>query len=374
MLKILFIVSTLKKTGPINMVYTLINELDKNSFDPIILTLSKEDDVKSSMLDDFKRINTPIFSLNLTRFQGLQKGKYSIKQFALKHQVNIIHNHGLRPDLLTSSSNIKIPIISSIHSNLYDDYTLGYGNLIGKVAAYLHIKSLKGKTSVACSNFVAQNLSKRYKVSFKTILNGVSFEYFSLPSISDKEMIRNRLRLNLGNTIFISAASFIVRKSPQIIIEAFLSSRKSKNSVLIMLGDGPLLANCKEMTKGDSRIIFLGNIPNVKDYLKASDYYISASQSEGLPIAVMEAMSCGLPIILSNIPSHQEILNFLPNWPYTFDVNSSLQLSKIIDNLHENDLNNLSLKAHDVIENKLNSKMMTKSFETLYHQSVHIIN
>lgn len=373
MIKVLFIVSTLRKTGPINVVYTIISELDKTKFTPVILTLSKEHQSSVSMMSDFEKLNTSIFSLNLSRIKALICAKKYIKSFVLNHNIHLVHTHGLRPDLLTRPSfAIKIPIISSIHSNLYDDYTLNYGKLIGAFLTFLHVKSLKNKTSVACSFFVAKKMHEKYGVFFKTIHNGVSFNTFNKPSLQQKQVSRKKLNLSANSTIYLSAASFISRKNLETIIKAFISSQKSENSILVMLGDGPLLEDAKKLAEKNNRILFLGNIPNVVDYFTSADYYISASLSEGLPIAVMEAMACGLPVILSNIEPHIEILNYFTNWPFKFEVNSSNDLAEKMNNIIKEDYDRLSNLSRDVIKQHLNSKIMANSFEKLYLNQANI--
>ena len=74
-----------------------------------------------------------------------------------------------------------------------------------------------------------------------------------------------------------------------------------------MLGEGPLWEDLKK--EGDDRILLPGFKTNVYDYLIASDYYISASDVEGLANTLLESMTVGLPMLLSDIPSHQEVLS-----------------------------------------------------------------
>ena len=61
-------------------------------------------------------------------------------------------------------------------------------------------------------------------------------------------------------------------------------------------------------------------IGHVQEYLGASNYFISASLAEGLPNSVLEAMACGLPCILSNIPPHVEIHEMNKDSSLMFDI------------------------------------------------------
>ena len=76
---------------------------------------------------------------------------------------------------------------------------------------------------------------------------------------------------------------------------------------VIKLVEGPLWEDLKK--EGDDRILLPGFKTNVYDYLIASDYYISASDVEGLANTLLESMTVGLPMLLSDIPSHQEVLS-----------------------------------------------------------------
>jgi len=88
-----------------------------------------------------------------------------------------------------------------------------------------------------------------------------------------------------------------------------------KNTFLLLIGSGfnDPLSNEKRVNTlakeyGNVKII------NYKDDLKRSDYYcvsdfaVFTSSQEGEPTALVEAMSCGLPVIASNIPGHNELV------------------------------------------------------------------
>ncbi|MGA1607282.1 MAG: glycosyltransferase [Planctomycetota bacterium] len=80
---------------------------------------------------------------------------------------------------------------------------------------------------------------------------------------------------------------------------------------LDVIGDGPLRAALESevTTLGiGARVRFLGRRTDVPSLLTNLDLFVSASRSEGLPLAVLEAMAAGCPILCSDIPGHREIL------------------------------------------------------------------
>lgn len=108
-------------------------------------------------------------------------------------------------------------------------------------------------------------------------------------------------------------------KNPFSILSAFQKSA-DRNSRLVYIGDGPLrysLVAESRLTFTEKQIEFTGLIPREKvfEHLQNTDLFVSSSRGEGLPVAVLEAMACCCPVILSDIPPHREIakgVNFIP--------------------------------------------------------------
>ena len=78
MKNVLYIVSTLQRSGPINIVYNIIEEIDRTKFAPILLCLSPESKNKISALNEFRDLNVEIHSLELTRLKGFLLGRAKI--------------------------------------------------------------------------------------------------------------------------------------------------------------------------------------------------------------------------------------------------------------------------------------------------------
>jgi glycosyltransferase involved in cell wall biosynthesis len=71
------------------------------------------------------------------------------------------------------------------------------------------------------------------------------------------------------------------------------------DAVLLIVGSGPLEGELQ--MKASAGVKFVGGQEDVAAYLKQSDCFVLCSDSEGLPVALLEAMSCGLPIVASNV-------------------------------------------------------------------------
>jgi len=97
-----------------------------------------------------------------------------------------------------------------------------------------------------------------------------------------------------------------------VIVKAFIRAAGTEENLrLTMLGEGS--QKCRLMqqisTAGlDGRVEFAGCVPEneMVSYFHASDLYISASHSDGSSVSLLQAMACGLPPIVSDIPGNRE--------------------------------------------------------------------
>jgi len=108
-----------------------------------------------------------------------------------------------------------------------------------------------------------------------------------------------------------SVGRLIDIKNPISILKAF-KRVDDPASRLVFIGKGNLhaLLSTQIQESGlEDRVRLTGLMPREAVYkqLLRSDLFISASRGEGLPIAALEAMACGCPVVLSDIPPHREI-------------------------------------------------------------------
>lgn len=293
---VLYVVSTLTRSGPTTQLHNIIKYLDQEEFEPHLVTLSPEPE--DSLLALYEELDVSLYQLNLSRLGGIFKAKKQLEKIIEELSPNIVHTQGIRADSLLSKININGSWLMTSRNYPYDDYPMKFGRLKGGGMARAHISAMRKCSNViACSKTIA-NALKPHGIEATAIQNGVN-----LGGSVHKEAFEMK---QLEHPIFITVGSLIHRKNVSYIISAFnLYAERNKGS-LVILGDGPEMSMLKTLAQGP-RVYLNGNVSNVKDYLKASDYFISASLSEGLPNTVLEALAAGLPVLLSDIPSHHEI-------------------------------------------------------------------
>ncbi|MDC7771441.1 glycosyltransferase [Priestia megaterium] len=364
MFKIIYIVSTLKKCGPINVLLNIIKELDRSVYKPIIITLSEEG--TDTAIQEFYNRNVEVYSLNLTRTEGIFKTKKKVNSLINKLNPSIIHTHGIRADRIGAKYFKKHLVISTIHSYPYFDYPLTYGLILGHGMAFMHTRYLRKLTlAVSCSNSIKNNMLKK-NVESIYIHNGIDMGE-KRQIHSSKDNLRTNLNLPVDKKIFISVGHLSKLKDPLTIIKSLIVNEYKDNLYFVFLGNGEEKEKCQNLIdQYNLPVLLAGQVSNVQDYLYAADYFVSASLGEGMPNSVLEALSSSLPVLLSNIESHKEILEMNKCSGVIFKTQDTESLNQAIFKLINLDRKTLSKSAIITYNDYFTSKVMSTKYQIEY--------
>lgn len=139
---------------------------------------------------------------------------------------------------------------------------------------------------------------------------GVDIEKFKNTKV-DKEKKRKELGLNKNDIVLLSVGELSKRKNHKVIIEA-LSKFEDTRIKYIIVGRGSLENELKKMINNlnlQNRVYLLGFRTDIVDLCSISDIFCFPSKQEGLPVALMEAMSSGLPCIVSDIRGNCDLIH-----------------------------------------------------------------
>jgi glycosyltransferase involved in cell wall biosynthesis len=364
MYKIAYVVSTFNKVGPIYQLHNIIKNLDRKIFLPYIITLSPE--TEYSMIDKFKALDCELFSLNYDRVQGFLYAKKKLQSLFEEKKPDIVHTSGIRGDSICQKIIDKKKHILSIRNFPAEDYIPKYGIIRGNLLTVAHFHIIKkADYAIACSQKLSHKFAEKKGIRLRYIQNGVDTDEFK-PVKDSAERIRLRKKYGYkpSDRLVLTIGQLIPRKNMKTIIKAFMLNQ-NRNFKLLIVGDGRERARLEKQAQNDSRIQFLGYFNDVVEFLQISDFFISASFSEGLPNSIMEAMSCGVPVILSDIEAHRELLE-TSKWSRFFKADDVSKLLVILNTLHKNDWNTLSLTMKRIIQKNFTARIMSKNYQKLY--------
>ncbi|MBN2457376.1 MAG: glycosyltransferase family 4 protein [Sedimentisphaerales bacterium] len=372
MIKVLYVISTLQRSGPVNMLFNLVKYLDREFFEPVILTLSKEP--RDSALVDFSQIGIKVLSLNFSRIAGLFLAPSLLKKKVDSISPNIVHSQGIRADNLSAKYLTSYHRVSTLQNYPFYDYTAKFGKVKGKLIANIHLKIIgRLPNKIACAKNLSLLYETKHNLQIPYIQNGVDKAMFLIAGEQHKASLRGKYSLPKSKKIFITVGNLIHRKDTETTIRAFMKSSAKKGGILLVMGDGVESQKLHALAGGYENIKFLGNISNIsqyKDYLQVSDFLISASLAEGLPTAVMEALSCGLPCILSNIEPHREILAFDQKAGKLTPVGDIKKLADAMDELAEMYYESMSKAAVGIVHKHLSSQKMAEKYQDMYEKLI----
>lgn len=365
---ILFVVSTLKRSGPTNQLYNLIKYLDRSSVSAHVLTLSPEPD--DSRWYDFKSLGISLHSLSLSRFEGFLKGKSRLLCLIDKVKPDLIHSQGARADIVTSKLRVNVAKLCTIHNFPQEDYIFSYGKIKGSLLLKEHLKAFRKIDCCVCiSKPVEVNMHSRFSLYNTCVIkNGIDNDCFYSVSRKKKVELREELDLPVSSEIWVSAGHLSKLKDPVFLINFWLKSFKNDmRKVLVLVGDGPLFDYCVGLSSGSKNIVFAGRVSDVSIYLQASDFYITASRSEGFSLSLAEALFCQLRVVSSRIGAHEELLKIDGSLGDVFELYNEEELINAISRVIDID-GKVDFPYGRVTSSEINAKNMAVEYMNVYER------
>jgi glycosyltransferase involved in cell wall biosynthesis len=172
----------------------------------------------------------------------------------------------------------------------------------------------------------------------------------------------------------IAISRLVAIKDPFSLVTAFQQS-EVHTSRLLYFGDGPLRQSLIERSRSaglSNQIEFTGMIPRdrVFEHLLSADLFISTSRGEGLPVAVLEAMACGCPVVLSDIPPHREIaegVDFIP----LIQPGDAAGFAREIKRFREmpvSERRTVGRKCRELVKDRFSLQAMLRGYADIYAQ------
>jgi N-acetyl-alpha-D-glucosaminyl L-malate synthase BshA len=225
-------------------------------------------------------------------------------------KLDLLHVHYAMPHAtsaylarkIVGDNNIKF--ITTLHGT---DITL-----VGNHQSFYRITkfSIEESDGVTCvSNYLKETTEKVFKINkeMEVIYNFVDTEKY-------KRADNNRRNIGFidgDDKVIMHVSNFRPVKRIESIVKVFYAVSKEVKSKLLLVGDGPDICRIRSMVNKldlESKVFFLGIQENIIPLLSISDVYMLPSKSEGFGLSALEALSCEVPAVGTNVGGLKEVI------------------------------------------------------------------
>ena len=290
--------------------YNICLSLARKRHDVYVFTISEN---KKDCVEDYKGIKV----YKYRSLFGYRSEKFSFKILykPLDFDFDIVHIHsgisitvvgGFRYAMKKRKTLVITWHGDSIREPEYGRYT----GIIPSIATYFY-KYLADKVlahsdaiiSVSESYIYESRFLGKYRDKIIVIPNGINLEEFDIPY--SKEECRDLLKLDKEKNIILFVGSLHPLKGPHILLKAIPKViRKNRDTLFVFVGGGDIdrYKKLSEELGVREYVKFTGYVDKNKPfYYKASDIFVLPSFLECLPLVILEAMACGVPIVASKV-------------------------------------------------------------------------
>jgi glycosyltransferase involved in cell wall biosynthesis len=211
-----------------------------------------------------------------------------------RQKISILHSHLFGPitGAAFAAFLARIPHVGTLH----DVYMISDKPLriyLIKFADFIGTRLVS--VSIQMNKFYSVRTSLK---NIQTIYNGIDTDAYKFVELKNEGVIKI---LCLGRLVKLKRVDVVISAFKKLLIDYPVE--------LHIVGDGPEMNNLKSCAKeNEENIIFHGQQDQCLKYLQSSDVFVQFSTTEGLSRSIIEASSCGLPCIVSDVGGNNEIV------------------------------------------------------------------
>lgn len=313
MRRICFVTTGLRVGGAEVMLYQLLRELDHTRFEPHVISLLPE----SHMARPIRDLGVPVESVGMRRggpvvmpflrlVRRLRHGRFDLIQAWMYH-ANLLAG-------IASLAAGRPPVVWGIHhSNLSPELNGRVTLAVIQVGAWL--STWLPDAIVACGHTPRDvHVDAGYDPDcMEVIPNGFDTDRFA-PAPRDYADVRKEIGADQEALLVGNVARFDPQKDHRTLIDAIGQMRGSGARIHFLLAGSGVTEENERLTRwiheadAASKVSLLGRRDDVTRLMAALDVYVSSSRGEGFPMTIGEAMSSGVPCVVTDVGDSRRIV------------------------------------------------------------------
>jgi glycosyltransferase involved in cell wall biosynthesis len=297
-MKILHVIARMNVGGTATYLYNLISGLEEAETE----TLLAVGHVPQNEREDYR-----LEELNYCRIENLSRAISPLNDFRARSEISrtiekfspdVIHTHTFKAGLLVRTLKTSVPLIHTFHGHhLYDP---DYGRIEKKMINSIEKRLAKKNAKIIT---IGQRVGREL---FEAGI-GTRSQYLSIspgiecPKITDRYNILKYLRIDDGITVLWMGRLTHVKR-PERVVEV---ARRFPKVNFVVAGDGELRDSIRMIAPDNVHLV---GVRNSDEMWSIADIVLLTSDSEGMPLTLIEGQMAGVPAIATNVGSVEEIV------------------------------------------------------------------
>ncbi|MDT7464566.1 glycosyltransferase family 4 protein [Citrobacter portucalensis] len=230
---------------------------------------------------------------------------YKLYKFIRVNKFDVVHTHSSKTGIIgrVAAKLARVPnIIHTVHGFSFPAAT--------NKKNYLLYYFLEWVARFFTDKLIVLNKEDQL-IAIKKLNYNKDKVYLIPNGVDENEFHPNQNKKNENELKIVMVGRLSKQKDPETLLLAVKKVLvRNKNVTLSFVGDGELRTQLeRQIMDKDNRIFFHGWMNNISEILAKSDLFVLPSLWEGMPLAILEALSCGLPCIVTNIPGNNSLIH-----------------------------------------------------------------
>jgi glycosyltransferase involved in cell wall biosynthesis len=355
-------------SGVQNMMLELLSHLDREEYDIYVLSKPGGPLVEAVQAAGYHYL--PVRSLRRDISFWDIVSFWEIFLLVRKNHFDIVHTHSSKTGFIGRIAGRlggAGKVVHTVHGFSIHEHQPGLNNLLyillERIAAQfcdrmIFVNDFERRFAIAQHIITAQKSC--------TIYNTVNLEKFRYdPCNFDEERDYSQHPFNIGSVLRFTRQKNLL----ETIKAAIKVCRQKANICFIFAGDGEYFLECKQMVELEnlnSRILLIGWQQNIENLLPKFDVFLLYSRWEGLPISILEAMACGLPVVCSDIKGNNELVS--ADNGILIAIDNEEELVQVLVHLPERqaDLRRWSNRSRQKVEENFGTEKFVNQYREIY--------
>lgn len=304
MIRVLELLTTSALGGGPRQAYDLVRRLPRDEFE--VAVAAPRD---GAFFERFLGLGVSVAAVGVNRLSV--RALVATVRLVRRLGIQVIHSHGKGAGLhgRLAARWTGVPAVHTFHGLHYARYPARLARL------YLGLERRLSRWTRTVINVSASQAAEGLGLGLftpaqsATIVNGVDLDE------QDRLVARSPiLREGLGLAPDLFVLGTVARFDPVKRLDTLVGALRALDrprTALLLVGAGPEADRLRRLAAAarlDGRVVFAGWLDEPARVFPAIDLYVSASQREGLPLALLEAMGAGLAVVATDVPGHRDVV------------------------------------------------------------------